>query len=185
MTLIAFFLIALAAAFASLHLSVRQARRRLPRIELPPGETMPVTALQRLAGRSLVIILLLTAAAGSIVMYYGPLTAWANDATRIWASMLLIAGLGVFTFYLARVRVWTTREDGTLDERDRAILATAPAGAGPAILVTLAAWMIALTESYHATRQVPMDYLFLVFWSCMMVSVLALLTGVVLGYRRS
>jgi H+/Cl- antiporter ClcA len=85
---------------------------------------------------------------------------------------------------MSRVVRWTARDDGTLDERDRAILAGASAGQAPAMLVTLAAWMIGLVEAYRSTHLIPSVFLYLIFWSCIVVSVLSLLAGVALGYRR-
>ena len=57
------------------------------------------------------------------------------------------------------------------------LLAAAPAGQAPAMIVTLAAWMIALTEAYRSTHLIPSVFLYLIFWSLMMVSVLGLLAG--------
>lgn len=146
---------------------------------------MPATALQRLATRTLVIIGALTLLVVALVAYYGPLMSWQSDSIRVTATVLLVVALAVFAFYGARVQRWTARDDGRLDERDRIVLASAPAGQAPALLVTLAVWMIALTETHRTTGVVPTEYLYLVFWSCVMVSVLALLAGVLLGYRRS
>ena len=96
-------------------------------------------------------------------------------------DVLLVA----FAIYNGRVWRWTARDDGPLDERDRVILAAAPAGQAPAMIVTLAAWTIALTETYRSTQLIPSVFLYLIFWSLLMVSVLGLLAGVVMGYRRS
>jgi hypothetical protein len=177
--------IALSAAFAGFYVVVRRAQRRLPPIALPPGETMPTTALQRLAGRTLALTLLFTVAAAAVVIYHGADVTWDNDRVRLTATGLLLAGLGVFTVYLVRIGQWMAQDGGALDERDRAILASAPAGQAPAMIITLAAWQIGLIEAYHGTHLVPSVFLYLIFWSCLMVSVLALLAGVVVGYRRS
>ena len=56
------------------------------------------------------------------------------------------------------------RDDGALDERDRAILASAPAGQAPAMMVTMAAWMIGLIETYHASHLVPSAFRYHMFW---------------------
>lgn len=53
------------------------------------------------------------------------------------------------------------------------------------MIVTLAAWTIALTETYRSTQLIPSVFLYLIFWSLLMVSVLGSLAGVVMGYRRS
>jgi len=178
-------IIALGAAFAVLSIAVRRAQRRLPPIELAPGERLPTTPLQRLARWCLLLTLLPTLAAAAVVAYHGPRVWWDSDPVRLTATGLLLVALGVFAFYGVRIGIWTARDDGTLDERDRAILASAPAGQAPAMIVTLAAWMIGLIGAYPGAGAVPKVFLYLIFWSCLMMSVLALLAGVVIGYRRS
>jgi len=185
MNVILWALIALGVAFGVVFLAARSAQRRLPAVVLPPGEKMPRTALQQLAGRSLLFCLPLVVAAAGIVTYHGAQVYWDNDQVRLTVTGLLLAALAVFAFYAARVGTWTARDDGRLDERDRAILASAPAGQAPAMLVTLAAWMIGLVETYHGTHLVPSVYLYLIFWSCLMVSLLATFAGILIGYRRS
>jgi hypothetical protein len=177
--------IAIGAAFAASLIMVRRAQRVLPPIVLPAGEKMPTTALQRLAWQCLGPVLVLTLAAAAMVAYHGVDVWWSNDHVRLTATGLLLAALGVFTYWIARVRMWLMRDDGTLDERDRGILSAAPAGQAPAMMVTLAAWMISLTETYQATHLVPSAFLYLIFWSLLMVSILASLVGILVGYRRS
>lgn len=184
MTVILWIILALGAAFGALYAVVRRAQRQLPPLVLPPGETMPTTAMQRLAWQTLVPVLLLTLAATAVVVHHGVDVWWNNDRVRLTATGLLLAGLALFTYYIIRVRIWIIRDDGTLDERDRAILASAPAGQAPAMMVTLAAWMIGLTESFRATHLVPSAFLYLIFWSLVMVSILAMLSGVIIGYGR-
>lgn len=52
------------------------------------------------------------------------------------------------------------------------------------MLVTLAVWLIGLQESYRAEGAVPVFYLYLMFWSVLVVSLLAFPLGILLGYRR-
>jgi hypothetical protein len=178
-------LLAITVAFAFVVVAVNRARRRLPPLELPPGETLPTTPLQRLAAGSLAGVLFLSIAAAAVVAWNGVEVAWDNDAVRLTATGLVLAATAVYAVYGSRVAFLATRKDGALDERDRAILAAAPAGQAPAMLVTLAVWMIVLIERYHQTHLVPSAYLYLLFWSTFLVSILALLTGVVVGYRRA
>jgi hypothetical protein len=184
MHVILWIVIALGAAALAMFIMVRRAQRVLPPIVLPPGEHLPKTALQQLALQTLAPVSMLTLAAVAVVAYHGADVWWDNDRVRLTATGLLVAALAVFTYYITRVRIWIIRDDGTLDERDRAILASAPAGQAPAMMVTLAAWMLSLVERYHATHLVPSPYLYLIFWSLLMVSILAALAGVVIGYRR-
>lgn len=185
MKLILFGIIALGAALGLMYFSVRSAQRRLPPIVLPAGEKMPATVLQRLAAVTLAITLLFTIAAVAVVAYNGADVFWDNDTVRLTTTGLLLAALVAFAIYNGRVWRWTARDGGPLDERDRVILAAAPAGQAPAMIVTLAAWMIGLTETYRSTQLIPSVFLYLIFWSLLMVSVLGLLAGVVMGYRRS
>ena len=172
-------------AFAVLAFTLRASRRALPALMLPEGETLPSTPVQRLAGRTLAGVSLFAVAAAAVVARHGLETTWDQDVTRWTVTGLLMAGLGIFTVYMTRVSRWMAADTSPCDERDRAIIATAGGGQAPAILVTLAAWMIALTERYHVTHLVPSAALYAIFWSCIMVSIMALLAGVVIGYRRS
>jgi hypothetical protein len=40
-------------------------------------------------------------------------------------------------------------------------------------------------RSWRATVQIPSAALYAIFWSCIMVIIMALLAGVMIGYRRS
>lgn len=172
-------------AFAVLAFSLRASRRSLPALMLPAGETFPSTPVQRLAGRTLAGVSLFTVAAAAVVARHGLEVTWEQDVTRWTVTGLLMAALAIFTMYTTRVSRWMIDDRGPCDERDRAIIATAGGGQAPAMLVTLAAWMIALIERYHVTHLVPSAALYAIFWSCIMVSIMALLAGVVIGYRRS
>ena len=184
MPVILWIIIALAAAVAWSYVTVRRTQRIVRHAAVPTGERMPMTSTQRVAWQALIPTLLLTLAAGSITAYHGVIAVWDNDHVRTLVTVLLIAALGGYTYYIARLRTWLTRDDGTLDERDRAILASAPAAQAPAMMVALATWMIYLTETFHATHLVPSAYLYAMFWTLLMVSIIASLFGVVIGYRR-
>lgn len=183
--IILWILATLLVAFAVLAFTLRASRRALPALVLPEGEALPSTPVQRLAWRTLAGVALCTAAAAAVVARHGLETTWDEDTTRWTVTGLLMAGLAIFTVYGARISHWMASDTGSCDERDRAIIATAGGGQAPAILVTLAAWMIALGERYHDTHLVPTAALYAIFWSCIMVSIMALLAGVVIGYRRS
>jgi hypothetical protein len=137
--------------------------RRIPPLELAPGESMPATALQRLARTTLVLASVPALLAAAMVAYHGAQLFFDNDHVRITVTGLLVAALVVFAVYLSRVAKWTAEDSGTLDERDRAILARTPAAQAPAMIVTLAAWDIALGETYHATHMVPSVFIYLIF----------------------
>jgi archaellum biogenesis protein FlaJ (TadC family) len=71
------------------------------------------------------------------------------------------------------------------DERDIRIVERAPRVQWLAIIFTLVAWVIALTEAYHETHLMPTVYLFVMFMSVLIVSTLAQCLGIVLGYWRA
>lgn len=177
-------LVVVTAAFGVASIALRTAQRRIPPLILAPGESVPNTALQRLARWTLAICAMLTCAAAGIVGVKGAQVFSDDDGVRLTVTGLLLGSVGVFAVYLGWVARWRVRDESPLDERDVAILAAAPAGQAPAMLVTLAAWTVALGMTYHDTHLVPSVFLYLMFWSCLMVSVLALLAGVVTGYRR-
>jgi hypothetical protein len=51
--------------------------------------------------------------------------------------------------------------------------------------VTLALWVVGLQQAFWGVGAVPMVYLYLIFWSMLIVKSLALPLGVAIGYRRS
>jgi hypothetical protein len=162
-----------------------QSRAIAPPLVLPPGETLPPTRLERLARWSLAIGLFLVAAAGVVIAAVGPIRYFDDDTARLAVTGLLVASLFVLAAPSARAGVGTIRGDENLDERDRAILARAPAGQAGAMLVVLAVWVIALQETYRDAAGIPDVYLYLIFWSCLLVSLVASNAGILLGYRRS
>jgi hypothetical protein len=184
MNVLQFSILALTIAFGVAYLVLRRAQQRIPPLMLAPGESVPTTAIQRLARNTLLLASGLALAAGGIVAVKGASAFWQDDHIRWSVTGLWIAIVGVYALYARRIAVWTARDNGTVDERDRAIVASAPAGQAPALIVTLAAWMIGLTETFSTTHLVPSVFLYLLFWSCLVVSILTLLAGVVLGYRR-
>lgn len=184
MQVVLWIVLAIVVALAWSFITVRRTQLMLKHVAVPSGEPMPMTVVQRVVWQALVPTLLLVFAAAATVAYHGVIAVWDNDDVRIFVTLLLLAALGGYTYYITRLRTWLIRDDGTLDERDRAILAAAPAGQAPAMMVAMAAWMIYLVEAYHETHLVPSAYLYAMFWTLLMVSVIASLVGILIGYRR-
>lgn len=161
-----------------------QTRRRLPAIELPDGEKLPRTHLQRYAVQTLLIITPLTLLAAAIVVYYGPEVWWESDPVRITFTLILIAALVAYLIFTLRIRALESRSDGSFDERDAAIFSGSYSGVGGSMMVVMAIWVIALTEAYVETHQVPTYFLTLIFWSCVMTNVIASVSGILLAYRQ-
>lgn len=150
---------------------------------LPPDVDLPRTQLQRSALFTLLIGGALAMTAFGIVFVHGPAEVYEHDAPRLTFTFLMLATLGVFTAMLVLARRWSARGDGSMDERDEAILARAHATQGPAILITMAVWTIGLTETFRGVG-VPTYFLFFVFWSVLVVHLMALPVGILVGYRR-
>lgn len=185
MTAIPYAILALVAALAVVYVAARRSRRLMPAMELPPGETMPFTPVQRLAYPTLLVGTALTLIAFGLVWYFGPLVFWDDDGVRLGVTMVLVAALAVFAQFALRVSAWAGRSDEKLDERDRSILAASSAGQAGAMLVTIVAWSIGLVENYREVGQIPNVFLYLIFWSCLLVSQIASVVGILIGYRRS
>ncbi len=182
MSVILWGILALVVGFAALWLKARLAMP--PREPLPPDVELPVTPLQRAARLSLGAGLVLTAAAAGVVLVNGPEVTYADDGVRLLFTALLVAVivvLGAPSWVKARA----ARNPGLLDERDRAILDRAPAVQGVGTLLTLGVWTAGLVERFHGSGAVPLFYVILLFWSCLVVYLLALPIGILAGYRRS
>jgi len=176
--------LAVSLVLLAVFLVARLSRGVLPALDLPPGESLPTTRMQRLAFRALCLGAPLIAAAGGIVAWFGPTVYYDDDSVRLPVTFLLIAGMMVLAAPTLLAGAWVGR-DGVLDERDRAILSRAPAGQAAAILIVLAVWIIGLQESYRGQPGIPRVFLYLIFWSCVEVSLLASNIGILIGYRRA
>ena len=91
--------------------------------------------------------------------------------------------IGVSLSYLIVVNL-TLRKPGQIDERDKLIMAKAPMVQYLAILFSLAAWTIALTEAFSDQGHVPVIYLTLIMISTLIISTIAQSAGILIGYWR-
>lgn len=91
--------------------------------------------------------------------------------------------IGVPLVYLIVVNL-TLKKQGQIDERDKMIMERAPQIQFLAILFSLAAWVIALTEAYSNQGQVPIVFLTLIMISTLIVGTLAQSLGILIGYWR-
>jgi hypothetical protein len=92
--------------------------------------------------------------------------------------------IGVPVVYLVLVNL-TLHKPTQIDERDRRIMEGATKTQVLGILFSLAAWVIALTEVYRESGQVPEIFLTLIFISILIISTLAQSLGILIGYWRS
>ena len=137
--------------------------------------------LQKRALYCLIIGCIFTVALVVVFLLEDDITAFNRDLTLRWTTYT--AMIGVPLTYLVLIDL-TLRRPTQLDERDRLILLGSGRVQWIAVVLSLAAWMIALTEIYREQREVPVVFLTLIFISILIISVLAQSFGILLGYRR-
>jgi len=91
--------------------------------------------------------------------------------------------VGVPLAYLIVVNL-TLRKPGQVDERDRLIMGRAPKVQLLAVILSLVAWVIVLTELYWDKGQVPVVFLTFIMVSTIIISTLAQSLGILIGYWR-
>jgi len=135
--------------------------------------------LQKRALYSFVIGLVLTIVLIVVLVAQGDITAFERDPNlRLIMYAVLI---GVPVVYLILVNL-TLRKPTQLDERDRLIIERSSRAQWLAVIFTLVAWTIALTEIYRDQGQVPIAFLKLIFTSTLIISALAQSLGILAGY---
>ena len=135
--------------------------------------------LQKRALYSFVIGLVLTIALIAVLVAQGDITAFDKDPNlRLIMYAVLI---GVPVVYLILVNI-TLRKPTQVDERDRLIIERSSRAQWLAVIFSLVAWTIALTEIYRDQGQVPIAFLNLIFISTLIISTLAQSLGILLGY---
>lgn len=137
--------------------------------------------LQKRALYSLAIGLVLTTALIVVLVAKGDITAFDRDPNlRLIMYAVLI---GVPLVYLLLVNI-TLRKRTQVDERDRLIIERSSKAQWLAVIFSLAAWTITLTEIFRDQRQVPVAFLNLIFISTLIIGTLAQSFGILLGYWR-
>jgi len=135
--------------------------------------------LQKRAWYSLAIGLALAIALIGVFIAKGDVTNFDEDLG--FRLIVYALWIGVPLAYLIVVNL-TLRKPGQVDERDRLIMGRAPRIQWLAVIFSLAAWIIVLTELYWDQGQVPVIYLTLIFISTLIVSTLAQSLGILIGY---
>ena len=103
-----------------------------------------------------------------------------DQGFRLIIDGLWVGGLIVYLLLFETIG----RKPSLLDERDRLIMAKTPRIQWLAVIFSLVAWLIALTESYHDAGQIPVIFLYLIFMSIIIVSSVAQSVGILIGYWR-
>jgi hypothetical protein len=143
--------------------------------------------MQKRAWWGLVLGTIWAVAIATVFIVKGGITTFAeNAAFRLLMDGLYIGWLVVYALLMSSLL--SLRKPGrgqvTVDERDRAILDRAPFVQLWAVIVLLVAWSIGLTEAYHRTGQVPVNYMYVIFFSSIIISTIAQSLGILIGYWR-
>jgi hypothetical protein len=138
--------------------------------------------MQKRAWWGLIIGLVFAVAFVLVFFLMGGIETFDEDVNfRLIIDALLIAAL-VANLVIVNMPL---RKPGMADERDRRIISWAPRVQWLAVIFTLVAWTIGLTEYYRDTGLVPSVYLFVVFMSVLVVGTLGQSLGIIIGYSRS
>ena len=68
--------------------------------------------------------------------------------------------------------------------RDTTVLMKVPVMQLWAVIISLAAWFIILTEIYWNKGQVPISYLYLIFFLTLIINTISYSVGILIGYWR-
>lgn len=140
-----------------------------------------MTPLQKRAWWGLAIGLAFAIAFTLVFILKGGIATFDEDQNfRIIIDVLWVGGL-IANLVIVNMSL---RKPGMVDERDRLVLDRAPRIQWLAVVFTMVAWTIILTEVYHATRLLPTAFLFVIFMSVLIVSTLAQSLGILIGYWR-
>ena len=91
--------------------------------------------------------------------------------------------IGIPLVYLILVNI-SLRKPTQVDERDRLIMEKSSKAQLWAVIFSLVAWTIALTEVYRDQGQVPFIFMNLTLMSALIISTLAQSLGILIGYWR-
>ena len=137
--------------------------------------------LQRRAFYGLLIGFIWIVAIIVVFILKGGVSAFNEDqGFRLTIDGLWIGGLVAYLILFETI----LRRPGRVDERDKLILGKSPRFQWLAVIFTLVGWVIALSESYHDEGQVPVIFLYLIFMSVLIVSMIGQSIGILMGYRR-
>jgi hypothetical protein len=149
--------------------------------KLPKEEDTAMAPLQKRALYGLVFGIAWATAMAAIFFIKGGASAFDEDVGfRLIIDGLWIGGLIVYLVVFATI----TRRPAKFDERDRTILDRSARAQWMAVIFSLVAWVVGLSEIYHAEGQVPIIFLYLIFIYTLVVSSIAQCLGILLGYWR-
>jgi hypothetical protein len=134
--------------------------------------------------RSLFALLLETLWALAIILVFisqGGAAKWDTDADfRLIMDGMWVGGLILYWWLFSSL----DHRPDQFDERDKTVIDRASKVQWWAVIMSLVAWVIGLSEHYHAQGQIPVILLSLIFFSTLIASTLAQSVGILFGYWR-
>jgi hypothetical protein len=144
-----------------------------------------MTPQQKRACYGLAIGIIWTLAMVALFVIKGATAFDEDTGMRFTAYAMFAAGVLAYVAMLY-ITGWRMRRQGAImDERDRMILRKVPVYQMFAVLVTLAAWAIALSEVYHDQGQIPVVFPFLMFYSAIIVNIVFASAGTLIAYWQA
>src|SRR5512136_2128334 len=136
--------------------------------------------LQKRAFYGLVFGIVWAIAIVAVFTLKGGTTAFGKDQTfRLIMDGIWVGGLIVYLVLFYPL----VRKANLVDERDKLIYDRSPRVQWLAVIFTLVAWVIGLTEGFRG-QGVPNVYLYLMFFTILCVSSIAGCIGILVGYLR-
>jgi hypothetical protein len=126
-----------------------------------------------------------TSVAILVVLITSGATSFHDDqGTRLIVTALFLFGLLTWAVLLAPIFCWPGRVKKLFDERDEIIVRRALQVQLWAVIISMVVWSIALTEVYWDQGEIPIVFPYLIFFSIIIVNMLAQAVGILIGYRR-
>lgn len=153
--------------------------RRLPPLESgePDGtELLPRTPLEKRAWWGLLIGGAMIAALLAVFLRPGALVA--DETTRRAVMVVFLGGMALYGLLLLLTRRPRGGDAVLLDERDRMVLGLASHAQLLAVIVTVVAWAVGLSEAYWEEQAIPIVFPNLIALSSVIAAVVAHSAGI-------
>jgi hypothetical protein len=144
-----------------------------------------MTPQQRRAWYGLAIGIVWTLSMVALFVVRGATTFYEDTGMRLTAYAVFYGGILAYGAMMYITGRKMARDGVIQDERDRLILRWVPIYQMLAVILTLAAWSVALTETYWDEGQIPIVFPYLIFYSAVVVNIVFASAGTLIAYWRA
>jgi hypothetical protein len=144
-----------------------------------------MTPQQRRAWYGLAIGIVWTLSMVALFVVRGATTFYEDTGMRLTAYAVFYGGVLAYGAMMYITGRKMARDGVIQDERDRLILRRVPVYQMLAVILTLAVWMIALTETYEEEGQIPIVFPNLIFFSAIVVNMVFASAGTLIAYWKA